>query len=182
MLVVELASLFHDLFDAKYTLVNSGHNLDMSSWLHAHDIPESQISLITKIIANVSYSKEMVLRQNDEWTLWHRTCVELHCVMDADKLDALGAFGIFRCAAFSGSRNIPLYLEKEDPMYLKCAVGHFEDKLFRLEDMMMTEVGRAVAKRRTGIMRDIVQRMNVEARLLDFENLEDTPDLRENLT
>ena len=169
MLVVELASLFHDLFDAKYTLVNSGHNLDMSSWLHAHDIPESQISLITKIIANVSYSKEMVLRQTGEWSLWHRTCVELHCVMDADKLDALGAFGIFRCAAFSGSRNIPLYLEKEDPMYLKSAVGHFEDKLFRLESMMMTEEGRAVAKRRTAIMRDIFERMSEEALLLDFE-------------
>jgi len=178
MLVVELAALFHDLFDAKYTSINSDHNLDVSSWLRSHEIPESQNSLITKIISNVSYSKEIVLRQKGEWTLWHTTCVELHCVMDADKLDALGAFGIFRCAAFSGSRNIPLYLEKEDPMYLKSAVGHFEDKLFCLEDMMMTEVGRAVAKQRTGIMRDIVQRMNVEAHLLDFETLEDMPDLQ----
>ena len=112
--------------------------------------------------------------------MWHRTCVELHCVMDADKLDALGAFGIFRCAAFSGSRNIPLYLEKEDPIYAKRAVGHFEDKLFRLESMMMTEEGRAVAKRRTAIMRDIVQRMNEEALLLDFETELDEPEPQGN--
>ena len=46
-------------------------------------------------------------------------CAEVHCVMDADKLDALGAFGIFRCAAFSRSRNIPLYLGKNDPIYSK---------------------------------------------------------------
>jgi uncharacterized protein len=66
--------------------------------------------------------------------------------MDADKLDALGAFGIFRCAAFSGSRNIPLHVPEDDEMYKKCAVGHFGDKLFRLEGMMMTDVGREVAK------------------------------------
>lgn len=169
MLVIELAALFHDLFDAKYTSVNSDHNLDVSSWLRAHDISESQTSLITNIIANVSYSKEIVLRKNGEWTSWHKSCVELHCVMDADKLDALGVFGVFRCAAFSGSRNIPLYLEKDDPMYPKSAVGHFEDKLFRLENMMMTEIGRAVAKRRTAVMRDFVQKMNGEADLIDFE-------------
>jgi len=169
MLVVELAALFHDLFDAKYTSVNAGHHLDLSSWLRGHDIPESQCSLITNIIANVSYSNEIVLRQNGGWTPWHESCVELHYVMDADKLDALGVFGIFRCAAFSGSRNIPLYLENDDPMYLKSAVGHFEDKLFRLEDMMMTEVGRTVAKRRTAVMRDVVQKMNEEADLIDFD-------------
>jgi uncharacterized protein len=181
MLVVELAAIFHDLFDAKYTSVNSGHNLDVSSWLREHDISESQSSLIIKIIANVSYSKEMVLRETGEWSLWHKTCVELHCVMDADKLDALGAFGIFRCAAFSGSRNILLYLEKEDPMYLKSAVGHFEDKLFRLENMMMTEEGRAVAQWRTAIMKDVVQRMNEEAQLLDFETeFGDEPELLGN--
>ena len=89
--------------------------------------------------------------------------------MDADKLDALGAFGIFRCAAFSGSRNIPLYLPEDDEMYKKCAVGHFGNKLFRLESMMMTDVGRKVAKRRTAIMREIVKNIKDEEQLLDFE-------------
>lgn len=89
--------------------------------------------------------------------------------MDADKLDALGAFGIFRCAAFSGSRNIPLYLPEDNQMYRKCAVGHFGDKLFRLENMMMTEVGYKVAKRRTKIMKEIIKNIKDEQELLDFE-------------
>jgi len=168
MLVVELAALFHDIFDTKYASVNDTSNLPILSWL-VSDVAEPQASLIVNIVANVSYSKEIVLRQNGGWTKWHEECVELHCVMDADKLDALGAFGIFRCAAFSGTRNIPLYLPEEDELYKKCAVGHFEDKLFRLENMMMTKTGGKVARRRTQIMREIIKDIQSEVDLLDFE-------------
>jgi len=166
MLVVELAALFHDLYDAKYSANTDPGSL--ATWLTAHEVTSRQSSLVMKIISNVSYSKEIVLRQNGGWTPWHDTCVELHCVLDADKLDALGAFGIFRCAAFSGSRNIPLYLDEDDKMYRKSAIGHFEDKLFRLESMMMTETGKKAARRRTNIMKDIVKNMNEEAELQDF--------------
>lgn len=66
-------------------------------------------------------------------------------------------------------RNIPLYLPEDDEMYKKCAVGHFGDKLFQLEAMMMTDVGRRVPKRRTAIMKDIVRNIKEEVQLLDFE-------------
>jgi uncharacterized protein len=123
--------------------------------------------LITKIVSNVSYSKEIVLRGTEGWTNWHQNCIELHCVMDADKLDALGAFGILRCAAFSGSRNIPLYLPKEDDMHNRCAIGHFHEKLFKLEGMMMTGLGRNVARGRSEFMEQLVKHINDEEQLLD---------------
>jgi uncharacterized protein len=167
LVVVELAALFHDLFDAKYELVND-KPLDITSWLETRGVPSRQIALIVKIISHVSYSKEIVLRRNGGWTSWHETCIELHCVMDADKLDAIGAFGIFRCAAYSGSKNIALHLPQNDDNYKKCAVGHFEDKLFKLEGMMMTDTGRRVAKRRTAIMRELIQKISDEDQLLDF--------------
>jgi hypothetical protein len=47
--------------------------------------------------------------------------------------------------------------------------------------MMMTEEGRAVAQWRTAIMKDVVQRMNEEAQLLDFETeFGDEPELLGN--
>jgi hypothetical protein len=130
---------------------------------------ERQRSLIAAIVNNVSYSKEVKRRGTLAWTKWHDTCIELHCVMDADKLDALGAFGIFRCAAFSGSRNIPLFLRADEELFKNSAVGHFHDKLFRLESMMMTQVGRKVARKRTALMRDFIEHLNDEAELRDFE-------------
>jgi uncharacterized protein len=88
--------------------------------------------------------------------------------MDVDKLDAIGAFGIFRCAAFSGSRNIPLYLHEDDDMYQKCAIGHFDDKLLRLEGMMMTKVAQKVAIQQTAMMKEFVEKIKQEEQLLDF--------------
>jgi uncharacterized protein len=169
LLVVELAALFHDIHDSKYEIVNNGDRLDLSSWLSARGVSDLQSSLIINIIDNVSYSKEVRLRATGGFTSWHQNCVELHCVMDADKLDALGAFGIFRCAAFSGSRNIPLYLREEAKGFNSSAAGHFHDKLFQLEDLMMTEVGRKAAGKRTAVMREFLKHLNDEADLRDFE-------------
>jgi len=170
MLVVELSALFHDLFDQKYKDVDGGRITedDLSSWLIEHDVSQVQSDLILKIISNVSYSKEVELKRSGGWTEWHATCVELHCVMDADKLDALGAFGILRCAAFSGNRNIPLHVSRDDEEYRNSAVGHFDAKLFKVERMMLTSAGRRVADTRTAFMRMFIEQLNLEAQLLDL--------------
>jgi len=170
MLVVELSALFHDLFDRKYKAIDGGRLTedDLYSWLIERNISQVQSSLILRIISNVSYSKEVELKKSGGWTEWHASCVELHCVMDADKLDALGAFGIFRCAAFSGNRNIPLYVSEDDELYRNSAVGHFDGKLFKLENMMVTSAGQRVAAARTAVMRSFIEQLHVEAQRLDI--------------
>jgi uncharacterized protein len=169
LFVIELAALFHDIHDEKYESVNSADGIDLQSWTSQHGVSERQSSLIAAIVSNVSYSKEVKRRGTSAWTEWHDTCIELHCVMDADKLDALGAFGIFRCAAFSSGRNIRLFLRADEDGFKCSAVGHFHDKLFRLESMMMTQTGRKVARKRTALMRDFIEHLNDEAQLRDFK-------------
>ena len=94
-------------------------------------IHPSQASLIFKLIPNVSYSTEtkLLAQTPSGWTEWHRDCLELHCVQDADRLDAVGGVGIMRCSAFSGAMGRTL-LGKDG----NTAEAHFYDKLLNIRD------------------------------------------------
>ena len=102
LLTVELAALLHDVLDKKYVTP------EQAADPYAFFLPffqkwaaESGVDLvqdgrardIAKIVTNVSWSTEKKLREAGLMEQWHRECVELHCVQDADRLDAIGAFG-----------------------------------------------------------------------------------------
>lgn len=54
-------------------------------------------------------------------------------MQDADRLDAIGAVGVLRCAAYSGARARVLCDESEG---LETAEGHFPSKLLKVRDRM----------------------------------------------
>ncbi|GAA5995687.1 hypothetical protein JCM11641_003205 [Rhodosporidiobolus odoratus] len=173
LLVVELAALFHDLLDTKYLpprASTKARDVLKGFWeQHGHQVEDDRRTLTEKVVENVSYSKEKKRISEGKQTEWHETCTELHCVQDADKLDAIGAFGILRCAAYSAITSRPLYLPSappslstSDPDLLPrnstddSAIAHFHDKLFHLQGMMKTPKGRELARKRTETMRSFV--------------------------
>ena len=105
LLVIELSALLHDVLDKKYVpeslssdpyafFLPTFEELDKghpSVGLLAEDGKRAR--LITEIVTNVSWTTEKKLRQEGEWGTWHDSCLELHCVQDADRVDAIGAFG-----------------------------------------------------------------------------------------
>ncbi|GAA5955948.1 hypothetical protein JCM3765_000051 [Sporobolomyces pararoseus] len=189
-LVIHLSALFHDLLDSKYLppLQPGQSPLTPRERLEPfwrgfgqEDFGEERRRLVEKIVENVSYSKEVKKLRGELGgiTDWHKECRELHCVQDADKLDAIGAFGIMRCSAFSAISNRPLYAptpshsstlsnNNEDhdtdsldffPPRVKPgsdAISHFHEKLVKLESMMKTEKGRAMAKERTERLKSFI--------------------------
>ncbi|GAA5992549.1 hypothetical protein JCM5350_005911 [Sporobolomyces pararoseus] len=188
-LVIHLSALFHDLLDSKYLPPLEPGQLPPTPrdrlelfWnqFSEEEFSQERRRLVEKVIENVSYSKEVKKLRGELGgiTGWHKECRELHCVQDADKLDAIGAFGIMRCSAFSAISNRPLYTPPPshsstlsdgndfDPDTLESfpptvkpgsdAISHFHEKLVKLESMMKTEKGRELAKERTERLKSFI--------------------------
>ncbi|KAF9223743.1 hypothetical protein BS17DRAFT_781137 [Gyrodon lividus] len=158
LLVVELAALLHDVLDKKY--VSPAEAADPYAYFlsffqslvmdHELDlISDGRARLIVNIIENVSWTTERRLQENGKIEEWHKTCVELHCVQDADRLDAIGAFGIMRCAAHSAAVNRPLHAP---PGRNDTAIEHFHDKLLHIQERLKTAPGKAMGAQRHQFM------------------------------
>ncbi|KAK6907667.1 hypothetical protein I203_101665 [Kwoniella mangroviensis CBS 8507] len=162
LLVVELAALFHDL-DDKYRTPSSPTLSSLLSPLLSHaSLSPKQADLILQIIPSVSYTSELKLTKNGEWT-WQFSCAELHAVQDSDRLDAVGSVGIMRCAAFSCKVNRKLVEDSEGG---ESAEGHFEVKLLRIRDRMKTPFGKEEAERRHQTMVEFLSSLSREKDLL----------------
>lgn len=161
LLVVELAGLLHDLDDAKYRKDRATSSV--AAFLASTiGLDTSRADLVQRICENVSYSKERRRLDAGEETEWHRTCFELHCVQDADKLDAMGAIGTLRCAAYSAVIGRPLTLFDEDSVGGQTAIAHFHDKLLRLRGMMRTSEGQRLAESRHRFMLALLEQVALE--------------------
>jgi uncharacterized protein len=84
---------------------------------------------------------------------------EARILQDADRLEALGAIGLARCFYTGGKMGTALW-EPEDPLGRSgrplddraFSIDHFPLKLLRLPELMRTEEGRRLARRRTRVL------------------------------
>ncbi|KAI5116658.1 hypothetical protein M0805_004919 [Coniferiporia weirii] len=169
LLVVELAALLHDVLDKKYVSQELASDpftffLPFFESVKAHIdlVATGQAALVTKVVENVSWSTEKKLRAEGKVTEWHETCAELHCVQDADRLDAIGAFGIMRCSAYTCVVNRPLYTPLEDAQHRESAVAHFHDKLLKIKERLKTEPGKKLGEERHTLMLTFLDALDKE--------------------
>ena len=86
-------------------------------------------------------------------------------VQDADRLDAIGAMGVFRVAAYSGATYRPLYIADENA---DTAYNHFFEKLLKIKDQMKTIVGKKVAEKRHMFLEETTKHILTEYGMADF--------------
>jgi len=94
--------------------------------------------------------------------------IEAKIVQDADRLDAMGAIGLFRCFAFSGLAKRPLYFA-EDPFCVERkpndqtnTLDHFFTKLLHLHSKLNTNSAKLEGERRLTVMNNFLTDLRME--------------------
>ncbi|EXJ91401.1 hypothetical protein A1O1_04513 [Capronia coronata CBS 617.96] len=143
-LSVILGALLHDVEDKKYiTSVND--NSPLKRAIVEAGMPLEYAAQMQVLVEGVSYSSE--IRDPQRIKNLIEAIPELAIVQDADRLDAIGAIGIGRCFTFGGAKGA---------RSLEHSINHFEDKLLKLEGMMKTEAGKAMAQERSRRIREFM--------------------------
>jgi uncharacterized protein len=156
------AVLLHDIVSypksskrSKFSSVDSAKKSKII--LKKYGFSKEEIIIISDAIKEHSFSQNMVPQT-----------LEGKILQDADRLDALGAIGIARVFATSGSLNRPFYniddpfCNKRNPDDNLWAIDHFFNKLLKLESMMNTESGKIEAKKRTKVLQTFLKQLKNE--------------------
>ena len=145
-LVVHLAALLHDIDDKKYREnAKSEQHVEPQVIVFMRRVAPELAQRVYEIVEGVSFSSE--IKDPSKVTQLIELHPELAIVQDADRLDAIGAIGIGRCFTFGGARGMSGLGE---------SIEHFEDKLVKLEGMMKTDTGKAMANERTRRIREFM--------------------------
>jgi uncharacterized protein len=156
------AVLLHDIVfypkSSKHSKFSSIESAKKSkSILKKYDFTTDEINIISGAIADHSFSQNKIPQT-----------IEGKILQDSDRLDALGAIGIARVFATSGSLNRSFY-NNDDPFCTKrnpnddsWAVDHFFKKLLKLESTMNTKSGKIEAKKRTKILKIFLKQLKDE--------------------
>ncbi len=159
---VIVAALLHDLVNLPKDSPQRSEASALSAaearlLLADRDVNPEAVERIAQAITDHSFSRGAVPRSDLGRAL-----------QDADRLEALGAIGVFRCAAtgavmgtdfFDGDDPWAKHRELDDRRH---SVDHFFAKLLRLPETMTTEAGRREAQRRAAFMVAFLRQLGEE--------------------
>ncbi|NHN30005.1 HD domain-containing protein [Paenibacillus agricola] len=161
--ICELAALLHDVADEKLNPSMEAGIAKVRDWLKNHEVEPAAMEHVMTIISTISYKGG------------HNPPVatkEAQVVQDADRLDALGAIGIARTFAYSGWKGQLIH----DPEWAprteltveayrngkSTAIGHFDEKLLKLKNLMNTATGKRIAEERHLVMERFLEQFHRE--------------------
>ncbi len=125
--------------------------------LKEHGCDEKKFISIHRAIVEHSFSRGLA-----------PSSIEAACVQDADRLDAIGAIGVLRCAAVNVEMKTSFY-DPEDPFAAHrpfddrtWMVDHYFVKLLKLADTMQTAAAKREGQRRVEFMKSFLEQLRSE--------------------
>lgn len=152
LLVVGLASLLHDVGDAKFHQGNEtiGPQL-IRQYLENRNLPSKVCEEVLFITEHFSFRKSLHFNGQKS--------IEFQIVQVADRLDAMGAIGIARAFSFGAYKKRAFYqlkfegnTKRLDRSTNTKTVNHFYEKLLLLKDLMNTDEAKMMAQQRHEFM------------------------------
>ena len=127
--LVEMLALLHDIEDHKLQKNNS-----VKAFLDSIEIDGEYKEKILLILPYMSFSKYPKLP--DDFP------IEGKIVVDADRLDAIGAIGVARAFSYGGSHHRKMYGSDDS------TIKHFDEKLLVLDQYLHLEESKRIAEKR----------------------------------
>ena len=156
------AALLHDIVNVPKDSPDRARASELCADLARRELPafgftDAAVSRIGDAIRDHSYSRGAVPDSPLGQAL-----------QDADRLEALGVIGVFRCIS-TGARMGARYFHDEDPFAehrelddRAFSIDHFTNKLFKLPATMLTAKGRAEAERRARVLSFTLSQLAIE--------------------
>jgi len=159
--LVIITAYLHDSYDEKITADVAQQKAEVAEFLKSLDIDSEPIF---DIIDHMSFSENLIEKKT--------LSLEGQIVQDADRLDAMGAWGIARTLEYGWAHDRVLYDPEIKPVnhtdketYHKSkgtTLNHFYEKLFLLKDLLNRPASQKMAEKRHDIMQDFVQAIENE--------------------
>lgn len=162
-LIVLTAAYLHDVIDDKVVDNQETAKKEVIHFLQSLDFSAEMVMEILFIMEHLSFSANLERKIP--------LSLEGQIVQDADRLDALGAWGILRTAYYGGAKGHPIYLSelspkkatsKEDYRKNSSVINHFYEKLFLLPDQMNTPYAKKEGRRRVKFMEEFIREFEFE--------------------
>lgn len=149
LIILEISALLHDIGRKYENKGNMGKNhAEISAGMALNFLTSRDFKLSQEEIDNIIHS----IRSHSFSNIALPNTLEAKILSDADKLDALGAIGLFRTIGFAIKKGAGL--EK--------VINHLERKILKLKDQMNLPISKKLAEERNQIILDFYRNIRNE--------------------
>lgn len=149
LIILEISALLHDIGRKYENKGNMGKNhAEISAGMALNLLTSRDFKLSQEEIDNIIHS----IRSHSFSNIALPNTLEAKILSDADKLDALGAIGLFRTIGFAIKKGAGL--EK--------VINHLERKILKLKDQMNLPISKKLAEERNQIILDFYRNIRNE--------------------